>query len=117
MPPLVQPTQSTECEMYPIISRTKLDPSVSQDFAITMKLNRFLTKFKLVIKSAILRMKLRVCTVWTDIILGISEIFYLTQTIVVSENTFRNLKLFLVFLGRQNYSFQIFRFPGRCPNV
>ena len=52
MPPPVRPTLFSVCEFYPFISTTKFDSSVSQDSVIITKVNRFLIRFKLVIRYA-----------------------------------------------------------------
>ena len=54
------------CELYLLISRTKVDSSVSQDSVLMIKENRFLTRFKLVFKSANLAVLLRAFTVRMD---------------------------------------------------
>ena len=53
MPPPVRPTLFSVCDLYPFISRKKIDSSVSQDSVIKIKVNHFIIRFELVIKSAI----------------------------------------------------------------
>ena len=72
MPPPVRPTLLNVCDLYPLISRIKFDSSVSQNSVIIIKVNRYLTRFKLVIKSANLPVMLRLFTVRTDKLLSLS---------------------------------------------
>ena len=79
MPPSVRFALFSVCDWYPLIFRKKLGFSVSQDSVIIIKVNRVLTRFKLVMKSANLPVVLRAFAVRTDKLLYIR--FYLAQTI------------------------------------
>ena len=72
MPPQVRPTLYSVCDLYAFNSSTNLDSSVSQGSVIITKLNRFLIRFKLVIRSANLPVVLRAFTVRTDKLLYLS---------------------------------------------
>ena len=76
MPPLVRPTLFSVWDLYPFISSTKLDSYVSQDSDITIKVNRFLIRFNLVIRSAILPIMLSAFTVRTDKLLFLRFLSY-----------------------------------------
>ena len=71
MPPSIRPTLFSVCALYLLISRAKLDFSVSQETVKKLKVNCFLTRFKLVIKCENLSVMLRAFTVKTDKVLSL----------------------------------------------
>ena len=72
MPTPIQPSLFIMCDLYPLISRTNLSSSVSQNSVTIIKVTHFLTRFKLVTKSANLPVFLKVLAVREDKNLSLS---------------------------------------------